>query len=82
MEGRLSKFFFCNAGFCVEVFFCFQFWAAGLVMIQHIDAFWHGSGHLGGTRHLYFTVVNLIRPDPTRAQAPVGVRRELLYLAR
>ena len=22
-------------------------------MIQHIDAFWHGSGHLGGGRHLY-----------------------------
>ena len=77
MEGRLFKFFFCNAGFRVKVFvcFCLQFWAAGLVMVQHIDAFRDGSGHLGGTRHLYCTVVNLIRPDPTRAQAPVGVRR-------
>ncbi|VCU39542.1 BgtTE-56011 [Blumeria graminis f. sp. tritici] len=61
--------------FAGKFLFCFQFWAAEFVMVQHIDAFWHGSGHLSGTRHLYCTVVNLIRPDPTRAQAPVGVRR-------
>ena len=38
MEGRLFKFFFCNAGFRVKVFVLFLIWAAEFVMVQHIDA--------------------------------------------
>lgn len=74
-KGDCLSFSFVMRDFACKFLLCFKFWAAEFVMILHIDAFWHGSGYLGGTRHLYCTVVNLIRLDPTRAQAPGGVRQ-------
>ena len=43
--------------------------------IHHINAFRHDSGPGSETRHLYIMEVNLMKPDPTRAQDPFGVRR-------